>query len=287
VGEIVLTGYTGFIGHKLRVARDRSDLPTYLWDLRRNNWEEFLERKSEIFGECAVVHLAGETDVLGSWKHPGRTIGNNLRCLLEVLEFCRHTAGRLVTASTAFSEDLQISSHGGIEFPNSPYHVSKAMGEELCRYYSGEYGVNCQNLRIFSVYGATQPASSLIPTVIQQVTGNSTEIRVQSVDAVRDFVHVDDVTRAIECAIEINPTGFNSYQIGTGQGTSVQELIELIQSIAGTEKPVVAVGGPREKDRNCVVARADGGHGLGWATQMSLREGLVELLPRVTTRTGT
>ena len=281
MGEIVLTGYTGFIGRKLRLARDRQNLPTHLWNLRHINWKEFLGARSEGFSNCVVVHLAGETNVLKSWDHPERTIANNLRCLLEVLEFCRHTGGRVVMASTAFSEDQKIASSEEEESPNSPYHLSKAISEELCRYFSSAYGVNCQILRIFSVYGDSQPTSSLIPTVIQQVVSSSDEIQIQSLHAIRDFVHVDDVVMAIECAIRANPMGFSSYQIGTGQGTSVEDLIELIQSLAGTQKQVVTVGGLHQKDRNCVVAQTDDCRSLGWKAQTSLREGLETLLPRL------
>ena len=287
MAEIVLTGHTGFLGQNLKRVRDKKNLFTHLWDLRHESWREFVEGRSESFAECAIVHLASETNVVESWNHPGQTIGNNLRCLLEVLEFCRNTGGRLVIASTAFLKDQKITSLDEEESPYSPYHLSKAIGEELCRYFNKEYGVHCQNLRLFSIYGKGQPASSLVPTVIQQVTGSCNEIRVQSVDAIRDFIHVDDVINAIESAITINPPGFSSYQIGSGQGTSVKELIALIQSIAGSDKPVATVGGFHEKDRKRVVAQTDECAALGWRAEISLREGLQMLLPRFKSSLGT
>ena len=186
-----------------------------------------------------------------------------------------------------FLKDQKITSLDEEESPFSPYHLSKAIGEELCRYFNKEYGVHCQNLRLFSIYGKGQPASSLVPTVIQQVTGSCNEIRVQSVDAIRDFIHVDDVINAIESAITINPPGFSSYQIGSGQGTSVKELIALIQSIAGSDKPVATVGGFHEKDRKRVVAQTDECAALGWRAEISLREGLQMLLPRFKSSLGT
>ena len=286
MAEIVLTGYTGFLGQNLKRVRDKKNLSTHLWDLRHESWREFVEGRSECFAECAIVHLASETNVVESWNHPGQTIGNNLRCLLEALEFCRNTGGRMVMASTAFLKDQKVAHFDEGESPNSPYHLSKAIGEELCRYFNKEYGVHCQNLRLFSIYGEGQPASSLVPTVMQQVIGGSKEIRIQSVDATRDFIYVDDVINAIESAIKINPPGFSSYQIGSGQGTSVTELIALIQSIAGTDKPVATVGGFHEKDRKCVVAQTGECSALGWRAKISLREGLEMLLPRFKSTIG-
>lgn len=287
MAEIVLTGYSGFLGQNLRRVRDRKKLSTHLWDLRRENWKEFVNGKSRCFRECAIVHLAGETSVAESWNHPGQTIGNNLRCLLEALEFCRNTGGRMVMASTAFLKEQKVTFLDEEKSHNSPYHVSKAIGEELCQYFNKEYGVNCQNLRLFSIYGEGQPSSSLVPTVIQQVIGSSNEIRVQSVDAIRDFIHVDDVINAIESAIKVDSPGFSSYQIGSGQGTSVKDLIALIQSIAGTSKPVATVGGFYEKDRKRVVAQTDECAALGWRAEISLREGLQMLLPRFKSSLGT
>jgi nucleoside-diphosphate-sugar epimerase len=279
--DIVLTGYMGFIGGKLKTAREKNNLATHLWDPRRASCAEFIKSKPKGFEKLDVVHLAGDTNVVGSWENPERTIANNLKCLLEVLKFCRHTNSRLTIASTALKENLQAHAWRRENTPvMSPYHLSKSIGEELCRYYSAQYKISCRNLRVFSVYGASQPESSLIPTIFRQVASNSKEIRVQTIDVVRDFIHVDDVLSAIQCTFETDATGFNSYEIGTGQGTSIKDLIKLIQSIAKTDKQVVVVGGIREMDQKSVVAGKNQPDVLKWHARVSLHDGLEGLLGR-------
>jgi UDP-glucose 4-epimerase len=156
--------------------------------------------------------------------------------------------------------------------PLSPYAESKRQSELLIKEYSNIHGISGVSLRLFNVAGADiingigechEPESHLIPLAIRRSTKNhdfkiyGKSYPTPDGSCVRDYVHVLDVVQAIRRSIDLlnnRPGGYyDVFNVGSGRGTSVCEVIGIIDSFITSEKPVVTCP-PREGDAASLVA---------------------------------
>jgi nucleoside-diphosphate-sugar epimerase len=284
VANLIVTGVTGFIGSSLEASLTADLRHFQTWNLRKYSCSQFLDAEQEKLQSGAVViHLAGDIRSAASWTEPESVIRTNLNLALEVLEYCRINKCKLIVAITALQNTDHFHS-GDVGSNNeqfkslSPYHWSKSTIEDLCRYYSSVYSVDIIGLRIFSLYGPYQPDVNLIPSVVKQIFSKSETIRVQTGTPVRDFVYISDVIAAIRQAVDIRLRGFHTFEIGTGLGTSVEGLINLMQLHAGTNKPILETGGIYDNDRPKVIAATELNRLLGWSANVPLYAGLKSII---------
>ena len=145
--------------------------------------------------------------------------------------------------------------------PMSPYGTSKLMIEQMLRDFDAAYGMTYTALRYFNAAGADpegqigeehKPETHLIPLVIAAALGRIPHIEVFGTDyptpdgtAVRDYIHVSDLAEAHILAVKRLLTGAPSatYNLGTGTGNSVREVIKAVEAVSGKTVPVVE--GPR------------------------------------------
>jgi polyisoprenyl-phosphate glycosyltransferase len=161
--------------------------------------------------------------------------------------------------------------------PNSHYAVTKNAAASLV-YFSGHHrGLRCANLRLYSVYGPLEDRSRLIPTLVASAAGGLLPPFVDP-DTSRDFVYVDDVTRAFLCAaVELRPDHYgNSFNIGTGRKTTIRELAYLAKAQFDVDvDPAFSTMSGRAwdvKDWYANPARAN--EVLDWRAEVTLGEGL-------------
>jgi nucleoside-diphosphate-sugar epimerase len=197
---------------------------------------------------------------------------------VAALEYCRARGARLVFVSSYL---YGVSVNGPIPenapvVPASPYALSKILAENVCRFYSENFGISTTILRPFNVYGPGQSAQFLIPLIIRQARSGC-EIRVRDLAPKRDYVYVADVVRAIECALE-GESSYGVFNIGSGVSHSVAEVISVIQDVWGTSLPVVSSEERRRNETMDTVADiAQAKACLGWSPEFSLQEGLREM----------
>ena len=169
--------------------------------------------------------------------------------------------------------------------PINPYGQTKLAFEKMLADYAGAYPIGFAALRYFNASGATPdgtlgedhtPETHLIPLVIQVALGQRPHISVFGTDyptpdgtCIRDYIHVDDLaSSAHRLAIEaITPGQAMHYNVGTGRGYSVREVIRTVEEVTG--KPVKVVEAPRRAgDPPALVAAADKiRRELGWAAK--------------------
>ncbi len=201
-------------------------------------------------GCTRVVHLAAVASVQRSVEDPIGTHRANLIAALRVLE-ATHAVGveRLVCASSAavYGDDRTspVVEEGSLA-PQTPYVVDKLAGLHYLAYYRRAFGMRTVALRFFNVYGPRQlpdsPYSGEISRFADQV------LRRQPITVYgdglqsRDFVEVGDVVHAVVAwrVREPAPEAF-VMNVGTGVATSVLDLIDALQRVAGIEVPVVFV----------------------------------------------
>ena len=243
----------------------------------------------------AVMHFAALAYVGESVSQPNLYYRTNVGGTLALLEAMRHKRiEKFVFSSTCATygepESLPIRETAE-QRPVNPYGRSKLMAEEILRDYVSAYSLSAVALRYFNAAGADvqgeigeehDPEPHLIPLVLQTALGLRPHIEIYGEDyetadgaCVRDYVHVSDIARAHVAAVERGVVnGFAAFNLGTGHGSSVKEVIEAARRVTG--RTIAVKSAPRRQgDPPVLVADASLAEAvLGWAPE----EGELDLI---------
>ncbi|MBU2833741.1 MULTISPECIES: UDP-glucose 4-epimerase GalE [Acidithiobacillus] len=215
-----------------------------------------------IFGEtpvAAVMHFAALSQVGESIREPARYYRNNVANTQNLLEtMLRHNVRRFIFSSTAalFGEpEYTPIDEQHPQRPINPYGRSKRMVEEMLADHDSAYGLRFVSLRYFNAAGADpegelgerhDPESHLIPLVLQAASSRQAQIAIYGDDyptpdgtCIRDYVHVWDLCSAHLLALEhlLADRESNTFNLGNGQGFSVQEVIDTARRVTGRGIP--------------------------------------------------
>ncbi len=305
--DCVVTGGAGFIGSNLvdaLLARgDRVAVIDNLSTGRRANLEGALAagailheidvRDADAVGEAlaaarpeVVFHMAAQIDVRHSVDNPDADAAVNVLGTINVLGAARRAgARRLVNTSTGGGlygdAELLPTPEGHPIVPLAPYGQSKLAAEGYCDLFARLFGLSTVSLRYGNVYGPRQDVHGEAG-VVAIFCGCLVEGRAPTVFGdgrqTRDWVDVSDVVRANLLAADAPITG--PVNIGHGRETSVLDLIEALNDVAGGHAPLAPLFEPEragEVRRSCLdVTRAR--RELGWGPTVSLRDGLRTIL---------
>jgi UDP-glucose 4-epimerase len=186
---------------------------------------------------CSVVfHLAASVGNARSLLNPLRDTEVNVQGTINVLEAARRAeVQRVVYSSSAaiFGEPqyLPLDEQHPCE-PDSPYGCSKLCAEKLCLAYSRLYGLSTVCLRYFNVYGRGQrydAYGNVLPVFAERMHRHEPLTVYGDGSQTRDFVNVQDVVRANYRAATV-PDACGAYNIGSGQATSVNDLVKILEA---------------------------------------------------------
>lgn len=278
--KILVTGASGFIGKRL-VARLLSEG----WDvigLGRKDGDVASPDTFRMFADkdfFHVFHLAGKTYVPDSWNDPVSFHQTNVLGTANVLEFCRKEGYSLTFVSAYLygkPEKLPIAESDLVR-PNNPYALSKYLAEKLCEFYSEFHDVPISVARPFNVYGPGQDEKFLIPTIIKQVL-HSDAIVVKDLAPKRDYLYLDDLIDGLLKTIS-ERKGYAVYNFGTGVSFSVEEVINVVQEVAKTDKPVRCDSEIRSGEILDVTADISKAMNvLDWNPQYTFQQGIQSIL---------
>jgi UDP-arabinose 4-epimerase len=245
----------------------------------------------------AVLNFAALAYVGESNAEPTLYYRSNVGGMITLLETMRaHDVGTMVFSSSCAT--YGVPPHLPIvetmrQDPINPYGRSKRMGEEVLRDACGAHGVAAVALRYFNAAGADadgevgeehEPETHLIPLVLQAALGVRRGISVFGTDyetpdgtCIRDYVHVTDLAAAHVAALAACKAGrFDAYNLGTGQGASINEVIGQARRITG--RPIEATaegrrpGDPARLVADASLARTD----LRWKPMHSGLDNILE-----------
>jgi NAD dependent epimerase/dehydratase len=303
--RVLVTGAGGFIGSHLvehLLARGAAVRAMVHYDARPGlgNLEyapkDVRERLEVIAGDVCdpffmrqavqdthvVFHLAALIGIPYSYVAPASYVATNLQGTLNVLEACRSVAvERVIHTST--SECYGTARYTPIDEQHplqgqSPYSASKIAADKMAEAYHCSFGVPVSVLRPFNTFGPRQSARAIIPTIAGQLLWGGPELRLGSLDPVRDFTYVSDTCEGF-CKIAECPAAVGKLvHLGTGTAVTVGDLVKLLFEVTGKTKPVVQTAERRRPEKsevftllsNPTLARDL----LGWRPQVSLRQGL-------------
>lgn len=281
MSKILVTGASGFIGRSL-VAR----LQTQGWDVipldsavgdiaSPDTLAKFRHQKV-----AHVFHLAGKTFVPDSWNNPQAFCQTNVTGTINVLEFCKEPRIPMTYVSAyvyGHPDSLPIGEDSAVR-PSNPYALTKRLAEEACEFYASTYGLQVTTIRPFNAYGIGQAENFLIPAIISQALDSGEEIVVKDLAPKRDYVYLEDLVTGLLATLG-KSDGYRVYNIGSGVSLSVQEVIDLIQEIAGTQKKIVCDQVIRTNELMDVVADiSKAGSELGWRPEFTFRAGIEKII---------
>lgn len=164
--------------------------------------------------------------------------------------------------------------------PNSAYAVTKASATLFCRYTAMTKQVRLPTLRLYSVYGPYEEPSRLMPQlVVRGLAGDLPALA--NPEIARDFVHADDAIEAyIRAASQPLAEPGPIYNIGTGQQTTLRELVDIVRRRLGISvRPAWESMAARSWDTNIWVADpARANRELGWVPKLDVDQGFAELV---------
>lgn len=307
--DSLVTGVAGFIGSHLADALlERGHRVVGLDDLSSGNRAnlpdddafEFVEgdvRSSDAVREAVegvdyVFHQAAETSVQRSIEEPTQTTEVNCLGTTRLIDAAADAGvKKIVVASSAavygsqeppppLSEDVDVS-------PESPYALSKLWTEEIASQHDSLRGLDAVALRYFNVYGPRQDPegeyAAVIPKFVSLMKDGERPTVYGDGEQTRDFVYVRDVVEANLRAAESDFHG-DVVNVASGERTSVNELIHILNDVLGTElEPVY--GDPRPGEvRHSVADVSKAREVLGFAAKTGFKQGLRETVEHMRAR---
>lgn len=311
--KVLVTGGAGFIGSHTVLALHEAGHQTVVVDNLGNGHRdavlagEFhaldirdtpaLARLMASSGVEAVIHFAAFIEAGASVSDPLRFYDNNVGGSLSLLQAMRQSGlGQLVFSSTAAifgtPQSLPIVEDAP-KVPTNPYGQSKLMVEHLLADCEAAFGLRAVCLRYFNAAGADpdgrlgerhDPETHLIPLALAAALGQGPPLTLFGDDyptpdgtCLRDYVHVTDLAAAHVCALAHLGSGGASraFNIGTGQGFSVREVIAAVEAVTGRTVPY-ALGPRRPGDPAALVAsNARAISELGWSPRFTALHDMV------------
>lgn len=312
--RILVTGGAGYIGSHTAKSLAAAGIEPYVFDnlstghaaavrwgpLIIGDLEDvsLLQEVLETYGISAVIHFAAKAYVGESIIDPEPYLHTNVSGTLTLLRAMRAAGVRDIvfssTCATYGVPDRVPITEDAIQRPINPYGESKLFIERALRSYGAAYGLRSIILRYFNAAGADKdgeigemhdPETHILPNVIATALGQRDVLDVFGADypthdgtAVRDFVHVDDLAKAHVRALNHITSGgeSNVFNLGTGRGWSIREIISSVESVSGRHVRV-RIGGRRQGDPPILVADASKANQvLGWEPQHSNLECIVQ-----------
>lgn len=262
--------------------------------------EAFFEKHNNIKG---VIHFAASKAVGESVTEPLLYYENNISTLVYILKELK----KLPSASFIFSssctvygqaDELPITENAPVKKAESPYGNTKQIGEEIIRdTCKAEPSLKAIALRYFNPIGAHESVEigelpigvpqNLVPFITQTAIGLRAQLSVFGDDyptddgtCIRDYIHVVDLAKAHVVALNRllnnkNKTNYETFNLGTGKGSSVLEVINAFERVSG-QKLNYKIVDRREGDITAAYADTNNANNeLGWSSQLSLDDAML------------
>ncbi len=302
---VLVTGGAGFIGShlverlvqlgaKVRVLDDFSTG-------KRGNIAHLLERVELVEGSLTdvatvrqvvqgvdfVFHQGALPSVVRSVEDPLTTHQVNATGTLFLLLAAREGKVKRVvfaSSSSVYGDTPTLPKREDMPpMPQSPYALSKLVGEHLCRLFWQLYGLETVSLRYFNIFGPRQDPTSqyaaVIPRFVTALLKGEPPTIYGDGEQTRDFTFVENCVQANLLAATVEGIAGEVFNVGAGRQTSVNELFRLIRSLIGADRIEPIYAPPRQGDvRHSLADITKARQKLGYEPTISLQEGLARTI---------
>jgi nucleoside-diphosphate-sugar epimerase len=271
--KVLITGASGFIGKSILESSTKQGIH---WVPFRGN---ILCRKDWLsYKDCdALLHLAGIVRSNPNRSDQQQLLDTNIHGTYNALHFAGESGIRIIYASSCRYADGTLPPHketDPITF-HDPYTFSKWISEQTLKAWHQFFQVEGVIVRIFNVYGPSQPFGFLIPDILSMVKGE--QVTMRSLTAIRDFIYIDDLVDLFGRVLLSPFPGMLTINAGSGKGTSVEEVLKAIFELFDRKLPVTNRNLSEAIPKSIAdVKRACDLY--GWQTKTDLREGLARVM---------
>jgi len=307
--KILVVGGAGYIGsvcaevllnegHDVGIFDDLSEGHRAAVDPRATFFEGNLSDAEKIRSAVAdskpdaVMHFAASALVVESMRNPSKYFRNNIAYGVNLLDTTvAADVGLIIFSSTCAifgpPERLPIEESARKE-PINPYGESKLAFEKILRWYDQIHGLKFVSLRYFNAAGASEKfgedhriETHLIPNVLKVALGQKPHVEIFGTDyetpdgtCIRDYIHILDLARAHILALGSSKS--ESYNLGTGGGSSVREVIDVARKVTGRKVDAIEKA-RRPGDPPRLIASSEKiKRELGWKPQFQSLEAIIE-----------
>ena len=267
MSKVLVTGGAGFIGSNLTEALLKAGHQVWVLDNFSTGKRENLLFAPELpslevvkgdirdLSLCRaavervqyVFHLAALPSVQHSVEDPLTSNSVNVEGTLNLLLSSRDAeVKRMIYASSCaiYGDDPTLPKREDMApMPLSPYALQKYIGERYCQLFSQLYGLETVSLRYFNIFGPKQDPTSVysavIPRFITAFLQNSSPVIFGDGEQSRDFTYIDNVVQANLLAMSVDHLQGEVVNVACGERTSLNQLVEVLKKIIGSEIPVV------------------------------------------------
>ncbi len=229
-----------------------------------------------------IFHLAGQSSGEISFADPIRDLESNVVSTLQLLKMAEPSAcSRFIYASSMsvygncptdrpVSENMETN-------PLSFYGIGKRTSEQYLQLFS-RGGMHTTSLRLFNVYGPGQDLTNMkqgmLSIYLSQMLKNNMIMVKGNLTRSRDFRYIDDVVEAFLSCLKGNHPGGQEYNIGTGKGTTVNKVLELLKSQHFQSVKVATTGGTPGDQNNIYADITKANQAFGFKAKTTISEGL-------------
>lgn len=297
----LVTGAGGFVGgHLLTHLTERGD-EVITTDRSTDGLDildapALLDRFRQVRPEV-VYHLAGASDVGGSWSTPQITFRANAEGTLNVLWAAREAdVQRVLTVGSAdvygkvTPDELPLREDSPLR-PTSPYAASKVAAESVAQQAFLGFGQQVVRVRPFNHLGPGQSTRFVAPALAERIAQNERdgagELRVGNLSSERDFTDVRDVVRAYRLLVDQGRAG-EVYNVCSGRAIVVSELAEAMLELSRVDQRLVE-DPELQRPVDIPVLLGDASRlndATGWAPEIPLGQTLADLLDNMRSRLG-
>ncbi|MEA1987690.1 MAG: UDP-glucose 4-epimerase GalE [Pseudomonadota bacterium] len=273
--KILVVGGAGYIGSHMVKMLSKAGHDVIVLDNLSTGFREMVKYGKLVIGDLAdinlletlfrehqfdgVMHFAANSLVGESMTNPAKYYRNNVGNTLNLLDvMVRHNVKHFIFSSTAatFGEpEYSPIDEAHPQNPINPYGSSKLMIERILKDYANAYDLNSVSLRYFNACGADpegeigechDPETHLIPLILQAASGRRDSITIFGRDyptedgtCIRDYIHINDLCSAhalgLEKILKENSGEALMYNLGNGNGFSVQEVIDVVKNVVAKD----------------------------------------------------
>lgn len=277
--KVLVTGHSGFVGKNL-VARLLKEQHSVLALNSRLGNQYGVLAEVQSFNPDIIYHCAANK-ASSTKESAGKDIQTNIDGtwnLLNALKDCDYQLFVNLGSSSEYGRKDKAMNENDVLEPNSYHSFAKAAQTNLIQTYGLVENRPVVTLRLFSVYGPHERTTRLIPAVVDACL-NKKDLKLSSPEVVRDFVYVDDVVDVCMKIDKLKQGVGNIFNIGTGQQTSIEEIVLLISKLTDTKPNYSWFQDERTWDTDTWVADCSKARRyLKWSHKTDIETGLAKTI---------
>lgn len=232
-----------------------------------------------------LIHLAGLSHAGQCQNEPLLAFDINVHLTVKVLDFCRNNGiKKFIFPSTALvygdRKNYPLTENEEV-FPSNIYTATKLSAEAMIKGYSASYGLRAIIARLSNVYGKFGNNDTVFQVILKQINNKEKKLIIQDGSPIRDFIHVDDVIKALKLLIAYSGEhNYEVFNVSTGIGTQIIKLAQTACEVTGMHKNIEIISRNNSLEAKSILIVDNNAlkTKTGWLPDFTIKSGLLKIL---------